>query len=263
MLEKEVWQTRAGKLICLVIWLALAYIVLQYGMGLLLPFLFALAVAIPTSSLARHSQKRLGGNRRAWVYFYVFVFFGGILLFVGVIVGKAISEMLEFLEYISENKDELQAALDRIASFPKDLPLLNRISSIDVGGAGEYISGIAESIAKSMAQSGGETVMAALGAAVVSTPRMLISVVVAVLSSLYLALDYDEIKEYLYSLAAEDKREGIERLARRIGKGVRGYLGAYGKLFLIIAAELYIGLLGLGRGYALLVALLIDRKSVV
>ncbi len=255
MLDREVWQTRAGKLTCAAIVLLGVYVLFRYGMGLLIPFLFAWAIAIPVSALAKRSQKRFGGKRRAWVYFYMFVFFGAIFLIATVIIGKIIGEAVEFLTYISENGDALEESLDKIMSLPSKIPLLNKLGQIDLDGLGSYISGAAKSIVERMAAMGGETVMSVMGRAIAGTPRMLISIVVAVLSSVYLALDYDNIKEYLYSLMSADSRRRTMALIDRIGKGIRGYLGAYGKIFLITFGELYIGLFLLGRSYAFLVAI--------
>lgn len=254
MLEKEVWQTRAGKLICLAIGLGGVYVVLRYGMGLLVPFLFAWALAIPVSALAGRSSKKLGGKKKYWVYFYMLVFIGGLILILTALVGRIVNEALEFLTYVAENGEELEERIDKILALPSKIPILNKLGQIELGGLGEYISGAASDIAGSMASAGGQTLMSAIGRMLANTPRMLISIVVAILSSIYLALDYAGIKEYLYSLLPEGRKQKTMALVGRIGKGIRGYLGAYGKLILITFAELYIGLLLLGRSYALLIA---------
>ena len=255
LLEKEVWQTRAGKLICLAIVLSLIYVVLRYGMGLLIPFLIAWAVAVPISALAKRSERKLGGKRRAWVYFYMFFFLGALLFVFAFLVGRLIAEAAEFLEYLSKNGEVIEQTINRILSLPSKIPILNKLGEIDLKGLGAYISSAAGSIAESIAAAGGETFMSAVGGAIAGTPRMLISFVVAILSSLYLALDYDGIKEYLYSLMREDNRRKTMALIDRIGKGIRGYFGAYGKIFLITFGELYLGLFLLGRSYSFLAAI--------
>ena len=255
MLEKDIWQTRAGKLICAAIVLAGIYVVLRYAMGVLIPFLFAWAIAIPVAALAKRSERKLGGKRRAWVYFYIFIFFGVIFIVGALIVGKIVSEAADFFVYVSENGEALEESINKILALPSKIPILNKLSEIDLKGFGSYISNIAASIAESIAAAGGETFISVLGGAVVGTPKMLISAVVAILSSLYLALDYDKIKEYLYSLLSEERRERTMELADRIGKGIRGSMGAYGKLVVITFAELYIGLFLLGRSYSFITAI--------
>lgn len=255
MREKDVWQSRAGKLICLALGLLGVYVLLRYGMGLIIPFLFAWAVAVPVSALANRSSRTFGGKRKMWVYFYIFVFFGAIFVIVALLIGKLISEAVDFFVYISENGAEIENMLNRILTLPSKIPILNKISEIDLGGLGDYISDTAADIAADMALSGGQTIMSVLGRAVAGTPKILLSCVVALLSSLYLALDYENIKEYLYGLMSEGRRRSTMRLIDRIGKGIRGYFGAYGKIFLIIFALLYIGLSLLGIGYSFIIAL--------
>ena len=257
MLQRDVWQTRAGKLISLAIILGGIYVTFRYGMGLLIPFLFAWAIAIPVSAFAKKSEKRFGGKRRAWVYFYIFAFFGILFLLGALIVGKIFAQASEFLDYLAQNGDEFEKELSKILALPSKIPLLDKLGRIDLEGLGGYLSDAASSVAQSIAKMGGETFISLMGRAVAGTPRMLISVVVAILSSLYLALDYDGIKEYLYSLLGEQRKTRAMALANRIGKGIRAYLVAYGKIFLITFAELYIGLILLGRSYSFLLAIVI------
>ncbi len=262
MLEKDRWQTRAGKLVCLAIVLGGIYIILKYGLGLLLPFLFAWALAIPISALSGRCARRLGGKKKAWAVFYLAVFFGGIALAVALVVGKLLSETAELLDYVAENgeaiAESLRTAVKGFLEIPSKIPFFEKLSEIDLlDGLGEYISEAAASLGQQIAGKGGAVLITSLAGLVLKTPRVLVSVAVAVLSSIYLTIEYEDIKEYIFGLFSPAGRKRAHRLADRIGEGLRSYLGAYGKMFLITFSELYAGFFILGRKYSFLIALIV------
>ena len=262
MLEKDRWQTRAGKLICLTIALVSIYITLKYGLGLLIPFLFAFAVAMPISALSSKSAVKFGGKKRVWTIFYLCIFFVGLLLFFVLVVGKIAKEGIQLLDYLSENGqrigDDISESAKRLMEIPSRVPFLARISDIEIfSGLGDYISQTSRALSEKFAQAGGEVLIKGVVKTILGTSRLLISTAVAVLSSVYLALEYEDIKEYMLGLLSKGARERTQRLIDRIGKGFKGYITAYGKMFLITFSLLYIGLFILGRRYAFLLAVIV------
>lgn len=268
MLEKDRWQTRAGKLICLAIVLAGIYIVLKYGLGLLLPFLFAWAVAIPISALSERCARRLGGKKKTWAVFYLAVFFGGIILGLMLLVGRLLAEAGELLNYISENGEVIEERLrevgEKMLEIPSKIPFLSDLLQIDIfEGIGEYVSENAATLGQQIAGKGGAALITSIAKVIFGTPRAMVSVAVAILASVYLTLEYEDIKEYVFNILFSNGREKAQRLADRVGKGFRSYLGAYGKMFLITFSELYAGLFILGRKYSFLIALTVGALDLL
>lgn len=254
---KDRWQSRAGKLICAAIVLGGIYLALKYALGIILPLLVAWAVAAAVSSAAKKCSLHLKGSVKAWSIFFVAIVWGAIAIALALLVKFIGGEAGEFFSYLESESEtiaqRLKSLADAITSLPKKIPILKGF--FDGDEAGEKVNGAVGGLLTKIAQKGSELLASGAGRLVVSTPRAVISIVICIMSSIYLALDYEKIKEYLLGILSPDSREKTGRLLKRITKGLRGYARAYFFLFLINFTVLYIGLAALRREYAFLVAL--------
>ena len=258
-MEREKWQRRSGKLICAAIILLGIYVVLKYALGVLIPFIIAYFVASPMVSLADKSSKKFKGSRKAWGIFYILVFWGFIFLMIYVFVAKIISQASDFFDYISKNGDQVKGILKNIVqsivSLPSRIPFLkNVIEGDSLGNVGQKIGDIMGKAFASLVQKAGEIVGVGITKVAFGTPKAIISLVVCVVSSFYLVIDSEEIKDYLLNIFHFESRERIKRGLLKISLGFRGYVKAYFFLFLITFTELYVGLAVLGRKYSFFIA---------
>lgn len=259
MSEKEKWQTRSGRLICIALVLLGVYLLLKYALGTLMPFVLALAVAAVISPVAKRSSKKLLGSVRAWSIFYVCIFWFAVFSVLSYFVFKLSAEAKDFFVLIGERGDEisdsLKGIIDSIISLPSKIPFLDQLAQSDMlENAGVDISGAVSSFISEAAQSASEALTVGVGKLIVGTPKAIIALVVCIISSVYLSADYERIKEYLFGFFREDTREGAIKLLGRIGQGLKGYARAYFRLFLMTFAEVYVGLIILRRSYALFIA---------
>ena len=254
MPQKDKWQSRAGRLICIAIILAGIYIALKYALGLLLPFLFALAIGLPVSALAGKSTKRLGGGEKAWAVFYIAVFWTVILVSVVLLIEKIGSEAGEMLSTLSENADNIVKRVEELVNSITELPA--RIPFFkELGGAGEYAKDAVSSLIEKIVAEGGKALASGVGRVVLKTPATFMSFIVCAISSIYIAIDWRRIKQYFFGLMSDQSKDKSAYMLSRIVKGAKGYLRAYFWLFAINFILLYIGLGVMGIRYAFLISL--------
>ncbi len=256
---KDKWQSRAGRLVCAAIVLGGVYIVLKYALGLVIPFLVAWAIGASVNFFAKKSSKRLRGSAKAWRVFFVASFWGFALLLLTAIIRKVSNEAMDFFAYISEDGDKIAASLrdivESVAALPSRIPFIkNLMNGEGSGNLGDSVNGAVKSAISAVAKKGSELLAIGIGKLLVGTPKALISLAVCVISSVYLSLDYEKIKEYLLKILSDENQGKAKKIFSRIGKGLRGYAKAYFFLFLINFALLYVGLLVLGRKYSFLIA---------
>ena len=249
MVENQRWQSRAGKLFCLAIALAAIYLILEYAIGVILPFFFAILIGSIISSVAKVSAKRFGGRRKAWAIFYTVVFWTVIFISIYLIVQKLVMEAGELMDMLVYREEEIALSVENAVNFimalPSKIPFLKGLDR-----AGEVASDIAQGILKGF----GEYLTRALTNTVLSTPKAILSLAVCIIAGSYIAVDGEKIKSYLLGLVALSSQKKAVRLIGRISKGIKGYGKAYFFLFLINFVQLYGGLLILRRKYALLVS---------
>lgn len=252
MVENQRWQSRAGKLFCLVIILGAAYLVLKYAIGVLLPFLFAALIGATISSVAKASSKRLGGRQKAWAIFYTAVFWTVVFISVYLIVQKLVTEAGELIDTLINREEEIVSGVENAVNFIMELPSkIPFLKGLD--GAGEMVSNMAQGILNGVA----EYLTRALANTVIGTPKAALSIAVCIIAGAYIAVDGEKIKSYLLGLTASASRKKIGIVISRISRGLKGYGRAYFFLFLINFLQLYGGLLLLRRRYALLVSFVI------
>lgn len=255
-MEREKWQKRSAALICASLILVGIYILLKYALAIFLPFLIALGVSLPISSLAKRSSRSLGGSIKAWCGFYVAVFWLILAVVLTLAIRRLSAEAQELIGYLGENIDlvteEVRRLSDKAFGFSSDFSIFS-----ELGDMGEKISEALSSALTGMGEKLSGALAAAIGKIAVSMPRLVVGTVVAIVSSFYLCTDLDGIKEYLFGFIGVGSRNKVRAMLSQVLSGIKAYAAAYFWLFLITFLELYLGLLLLGRRYALLIALLL------
>ncbi len=254
MEKNDGWQSRAGRLFCVSVALLGVYLALKYALGVLLPFLSAWLIGILLSALARRSAKRLGGKKKSWAVFYSAVFWLMAFAICYLAVDKLLREARDMLALIEEREEDItrwiSGVVNDLTALPSKVPFLSVI-----GGAGERVSAFVSNGLQRIAEKGGEAFATGVGRAVLGAPGVALGFIVCIISSVYIAVDWENMREYLFGLAPEGWR--IRDIFKRLGSGLKGYGRAYFWLFVITFTELYVGLLLLGRKYAFFISFVV------
>lgn len=135
--------------------------------------------------------------------------------------------------------------------------LENLLAPIDPALA-EWIIEMGKNAAGSLVQfatdlSAGAVKVVASGA--ISIPGVLVTVIIAIVSTFFISADYTMVLDFLKSLIPESKRHYIVHIVRYAQTAVLVYIKSYSILFCVTFAELWLGLTLLRIPYAFAIAL--------
>ena len=254
-MEREKWQTRGAKIFCALAVLFGIYLILKYALRAFLPFLLAIAVAIPICSLAKSTANRCGGKVKSWALFYISVFWGSAAILLLLFIKKLYAEAQEAIGYVQDNiesiSEALRTATEKITDFFSRLPILSGLFGNFQGGeVGGALSGLLERAVSAIGSFLGELA----GRIALGTPRFFLGGVVLIVSSFYFCADFDKIKEYILGFFSKNSQASAQKFVRRVASGIKAYARAYSLLYLITFFTLCVGLLILRQKYALIIA---------
>jgi len=267
MNRSEKWRIWSNKLICAALSLLGIYILLKYALGIIMPFIIAIVVALPVYELSKKSAIRLGGKQKCWSVFYVVTLWMMIFFVLLLFIRNVFAQAKDFFLYMSKNGEvlsgELEALVKKAIEMLSKIPILKNFVGNSVDKIGDEVQNTSSHLIKILADKGGAFAAESLGKFILKTPKALVSTVVCVMSSVYLAIDLEHIREYVFNVLSKKKTEKAKSLGRRILIGLKGYFKAYSLLFLINCIELFIGLTVMHRQYALFLAILLGFLDIL
>jgi sporulation integral membrane protein YtvI len=254
-MEKDRVVSRASRLLYIVLIFAIVYFLLEYALGILMPFIIAVIVAIPISAFSRKCSAKLGGSQKAWGIFWLAIAWGALFLCLTLAVKRLAREAGELLEFINSHSEEIsewiKGSFDNIVALPSRLPFLDGLSDSELG---DKIAQTVSSMLEGLLGKISELLTSAAGKIALGTPRALVGVLVTVVSSFYICVDCNKIRSYLLGLLSDDSQKRMNNIFSQVSAQLRAYARAYLWLFVITFVELYIGFIVLGRKYAFLIA---------
>lgn len=248
------------------------YLIVNYAMGYIFPFVFAGILAVALQRPVRFIGRKLHLKAHGFVSL-IFV-----LLIVSVIVGtlfligkKIVEEVADFINNTLRQYDSfadfianLRGYLDGIINkLPESLQIkadgaLDNLTSKVSGGEGMEIDYSMLSAPLSGAWS-----------VVKEIPSFLVSILVTIISCVFMTSEYDIIRDLILSFFSEEKGKKIIEAKRVVTKGVGKLLKAYATIMFITFSEVFIGLylmkfLGVyNGGYIAVIALVICVVDIV
>lgn len=225
----------------------------KYILPILTPFIIGFCVAflarLPINKLKFKTPQQ---SRWAAIGACV-VFYAAVLTVLGLVGAKLVKETGAFL---AELPDVFQNQL-----YPYFTVLAQEIRSI----LGPIDSGLAEMIVelgRSLIQSLGQLIKDFSALAVkwvangaISIPNAIIQIVITVVSSFYIAIDYRKVLDFFVALLPKGKRGVLIEALQYMRSAVVVYVKSYAIIFFMTFAELAIGLALLKIRYAVPVAL--------
>lgn len=230
---------------------ALVLLVLRYAFSALLPFVVAAICAALLRPVLRFLHTKLHLPRKPTgvaltVIFYLLIAFLGILLFNRILDAATAflislprlwnATLMPALRGLGERLSELLVEIDPDISFSIEELLTTLGSSIT--SLSTRLLGMAGNVA-------------------ISLPSMLISVIICIVSTLFMLFDWEKITGFIYLQLSSRNSDLAHKATRQSGSTIKQFILSYGLILLITFSELSVGLLIIGIGNPFLIAALI------
>lgn len=243
-----IWAT-----IILAIWLFL-----KYAASALIP----IALASLVSSVIRPVSKAFGRKNRKSEKIC-----GAILVTVTVIAAvlgivkigdKLIREMTDFLSFavrdLEREDNVIRRVVDWFSELKSRIPIFTHLEK---NGRSEISNGIYDTFIaslRSLASKASDKATSFAAGIITGLPSFVFSVVVGVIATYYMTMDWDGIKKSVKRLMPCSVSEKFSRIGSEAGKAVSGYVKAYLIILLMTFTELLVGFLIIGVRYAFFIA---------
>lgn len=231
----------------------LAVVAWKYLVPILMPFIVGFAVASVIQIPLRRIPTRSAAQRKLLSTVLCVVLYVIVLSLLILLCYLTVNETGRFLSSLPTLFSDIVYPVIMEGSQW----LENLLAPIDPALA-EWIIEMGKNAAGSLVQfatdlSAGAVKVVASGA--VSIPGVLVSVIIAIVSTFFIAADYRMVLDFLKSLIPENKRHYIVHIVRYAQTAVLVYIKSYSILFCVTFAELWLGLTLLGIPYAFAIAL--------
>lgn len=218
---------------------AVLWFVLKYVLPLLLPFIIGFCIALILRRPADRLSEAWHGHRTAACVLLLILFHALAILLLILLGSGVLNGTVEFSKKIPAIYTEtLGPSLDRIQQIINDLlrqfsggVFVEEMSRADLAGlVGKWLSGTSSAVLSSLTGLAGKL------------PSLLINVILTIVSSFFLTIDYYRFTARISGALPARFRSLLDRIGRNSGHTVHGFLRAYAILFCITTAELAIGL---------------------
>lgn len=233
----------------------LALLAFQYVLPIMVPFIIAFVVSallqLPISRMRIHAKPiHKLASILLCALFYLIVF-----VIVTILGARVVSEAGDFIRSVPKFFSEL-------------MPVINRAFDeleVTVGAYDAELATFIDQIATSTMKTISQTVTDFSAKALIlvtsyatSIPSLIVSVVITVISTFFMAIDFDLIVSFLKKLIPSSKKDLVDTGASYLKSMIGVYIKSYALLFILTFVELAIGFLLLRIPYAMLLALLIS-----
>ncbi len=235
--------------------IAAIFLLLKYGLGLFAPFILAFLIAFIVKTPARHISKRFRLPYSLIAIVSVLLFYFVIVLVFALIGVKLFSLFADFVMrlpgiYEVQIMPNLISTYEDIEKWAYELDpavqaTLNEYFKEFILFLGESISGLSVAV------------IAAISGFASSLPMLLLKTLMMVISSFFIAVDYDKIVRFIIRQFSERGKELILQIKGYIVGTLFVYIRSYLLIMSITFIELSIGFTLLGLERAAVIALLI------
>ena len=234
---------------------AISIVLVRYALPALFPFVVAYIVTVILLPIVRLLNTKLKINKRILSVVLVILFYGTI----GVVV---IWLLVEIVSFATDKIKDLPAFFQlQVRPFLSNLfdEIQDMIYNLDPEMAIDF-----DATANSLLSSLGSTVMSISGSIVskltdfaVSVPSFLLNIVIMVIATIFLLVDYDAIGAFVTRQLSEKTNTLLTSIRSQLGRVLKKYLISYSLIMFITFAEIFAGLSIIGFKHAALIAVLI------
>lgn len=221
------------------------YVLVNYAMGYIFPFAFASVLAIALQRPVRFISRKLHLKAHGIVSLIL------VLLIVSIVVGILFLAGKKIVEEVSDLIMSVVNRYDSLAEFLADVrgyadSLIAKLPAAAQTKATETMDNLMNKI------SSGEGVeidlsmlsgpLAGAWNVVKEIPSVLVTILVTIISCVFMTAEYDIIRDMILSFFTEEKGKKIVEAKRVVSKGVGKLLKAYLTIMLITFTEVFLGL---------------------
>ena len=226
------------------IFIGLYYFVVKYAFGYILPFVVAAALAVFLQKPVRKISSKIHIKTHGAVSTIL------VLLIVVIIVGAAgllgwvlVSELKEFFTYLFSRFDSVNEVIVTVREF-----VMGIVAKLPRGlGAtvSNYVSDFFNNLSTESSVIDMEMLSAPLSGAwsvVKGIPSAFLSVLVTIISCVFMTSEYDLIKNMILDMLTESKGKKLVSSKQTVTRGISKLVKAYATLMLITFSEMFLGL---------------------
>ena len=228
----------------IIIFVCLYYFTIKYALGYIFPFIVAAALSIFLQKPVKAITKKLHIKAHSAVSIIM------VLLIVTVIVGTMagalyglINELKDFVAYVFGKFSSVSDFIKTAEEFTMNLVVkLPRGISDTIGG---YVTDFFDRIGTESSGIDLSVLSAPISGAwhvVKGIPSLFLSVLVTVISCVFMTSDYENIKNMFLNMFSGENRKKLVNTKRTTTKGVAKLFKAYATIMLITFTEMFIGL---------------------
>ena len=234
---------------------AISIVVIRYALPALFPFFIAFIVTVILRPVVRFLHDKLKLNTRIVSVLLVILFYGTIGVLAIWMIIEIVSMLADkFKDLPSFYQNQIRPFLvTLIASIQEMLYNFDPEMAIDF-----------DATANSLLSSLGSAVMSISGQFVgkltdiaVSVPNFLLNIVIMIVATIFLIVDYETIQKFIKRQLSDKTNELMHNIASHLGSVLKKYILSYSLIMLITFGEIFAGLSIIGVKYSALIAALI------
>ncbi len=235
--------------------LAIVWVILEWGLSLIMPFIIAFLISWALQRPIRFLSEKLRVHKKILAIFLVLLFYCTIGLLIALLIIKSFSAVGELIAslpalyeahinpLIGKIYDSLESSFIRLD--PELMNALDTLIQDSAASIGEIISGLSM------------TVAGAVSGAASSLPGFLIRLLLMVISTFFISMDYDRLMGFILRQFNDRTQELFFQIKKYIIGTLFVCIRSYALIMSITFVELSIGLHILRVENAFLIALLI------
>ena len=234
---------------------ALSVVLVRYALPALFPFFVAFIVTLILLPVVRFAHDKLKLNKRTVSVVLVILFYGTIGVLAIWLIVELLSLMIDKIKdlpsfYQNQIRPFLGALFDEIQR------MLNNFDSDIAIDFDTTANTILSSLGSTIMSISGEFVGSLTGIAV-SVPTFLLNIVIMVVATIFLLVDYEAIRKFVRHQLSDKTNELVHNIGTHLGGVLKKYIISYSLIMLITFGEIFAGLSIIGVKYSALIAVLI------
>lgn len=228
------------------------FLLLKFGLPMIMPFVIAFVIAYILRTPIRFLKNKLKLNHKITAILVILLFYSTIGVLITLFIIKAFSmaeeifkSLPEIYKYhiepillgITENIETSSLALDRELIAAIEEMIQNFVKSL-----GELISGFSMSV------------IGVISNMASSLPGLFIQLVLTIIGTFFIAIDYDKLAGFVLKQLSFDKRKVVMQIKEYISETLLVCIRSYALIMFITFVELSIGLSIIGIKNSLIIA---------
>lgn len=259
---KSRYSELAARLFCVGAVIFFIWLIFEYAVGIVIPFAISFCVGVPIYFLSEKIYKRIHLPRKLCAFLLVLLLLVGLGLLLFWAFNRLFLELEKLIAWAQENGNGIKNTVDTIIGYAEGLsakiPFIDEIESIrGLENFRENIDGAISRVIDSLVSALSSAIPAVAMGVIKYTPKAVITVVVTVLACFYFAMDYGKLRDAFMGWLSPAGRQRADRVGSVTGNAVKRYIRAYLLIMLLTFAEVFVGLMVLGKQYAFLMAVIV------